>query len=110
DHFISCCHVIRLKERERTGVAKVAIDEEIRISGTAREGCARVVDKNVGLDQDSAAATFTHYTAMTVSDEVATHNYVITAGEIDGRLALKILAIKYLAVFNRNVMRLIELN
>jgi hypothetical protein len=45
---------------------------------------------------------------MTVSDQVSTHNYVVTTGKIDGWLALKILAVKQFAVFDRDVVCLVK--
>ena len=47
---------------------------------------------------------------MTIADQVATHNHVVATGKVDGRLALKILAIEQFAVLNRDVVCLVEFN
>ena len=47
---------------------------------------------------------------MTVSDQVTTNDYVVATGKIDGRLALKILAVEELTVFDRDVVCLIKLD
>ena len=47
---------------------------------------------------------------MTIADKIPAHDHVVAAGQIDSRLALKILAIEQFAVFHRNVVSLVKLD
>ena len=47
---------------------------------------------------------------MTVANQVSPHDHVVNARQIDSRFSLIVLAVEKLVVFDRDVMRLIELD
>ena len=47
---------------------------------------------------------------MTIANQVASHHNIVAQGQIDCRFALIVLAVEEFIVFDRDVMRLIELD
>src|ERR1051326_233552 len=68
------------------------------------------VYKYIRLDQNAPSAALRNHASMTIPNQIAPHDHIVTARQIYRRFTLVVLTVEELVVLDRDVMRLVELD